>query len=337
MTDLRLHGDALARDGLLDFAVNVWPTEPSPALAAALRAALAGSRRYPDPRPAREAIARRHGRPLDEVVLLNGACEAFWLIAHALRPRLGACVHPAFTEPEAALRAAGVPVIRVARPADDWRLQPHTVHSDADLVVLGNPNNPTGNLDHAATVAALARQGRVLVVDESFIELTEHPEHSLADRRDLPGLVVVRSLTKLWGRAGLRAGYLLAAPDLASTLDRNRQAWSVNTLALAALETCAADRITAPTIARAVSAARADLTARLAALPGLRTWPSTANFVLVEVPGRADATDHLAAAGIAVRPAHSFPGLTEDHIRLAVRGAADHAQLARAVERVLSR
>jgi histidinol-phosphate aminotransferase len=199
MTDLRLHGDALARDGLLDFAVSVWPTEPSPALAAALRAALAGSRRYPDPRPAREAIARRHGRPLDEVVLLNGACEAFWLIAHALRPRLGACVHPAFTEPEAALRAAGVPVIRVARPADDWRLQPHTVHADADLVVLGNPNNPTGNLDHAATVAALARQGRVLVVDESFIELTEHPEHSLADRRDLPGLVVVRSLTKLWG------------------------------------------------------------------------------------------------------------------------------------------
>jgi histidinol-phosphate aminotransferase len=177
----------------------------------------------------------------------------------------------------------------------------------------------------------------VLVVDESFIELTEHPEHSLADRRDLPGLVVVRSLTKLWRRAGLRAGYLLAPPDLASTLDRNRQPWSVNTLALAALETCAADRITAPTIARAVSAARADLTARLAALPGLRTWPSTANFVLVEVPGRADTTDRLAAAGIAVRPAHSFPGLTEDHIRLAVRGPADHAQLVRALERVLSR
>jgi hypothetical protein len=211
MTDLRLHGDALARDGLLDFAVSVWPTEPPPALAAALRAALAGSRRYPDPRPAREAIARRHGRPLDEVVLLNGACEAFWLIAHALRPRLGACVHPAFTEPEAALRAAGVPVIRVARPADDWRLQPHTVHADADLVVLGNPNNPTGNLDHAATVAALARQGRVLVVDESFIELTEHPEHSLADRRDLPGLVVVRSLTKPWG-ARRSARWLPAGP-----------------------------------------------------------------------------------------------------------------------------
>jgi len=336
MTDLRLHGDRLAHRGLLDFAVNVWPTEPSPALQVALRAALADRRPYPDPGPAREAIARRHDRPPEEVVLLNGACEAFWLIAQALRPRHAVCVHPAFTEPEAALRAARVRVTRVMRPANDWRLQPHAVPADADLVVVGNPNNPTGNLDADVTVAALARHGRVLVVDESFIELTEHPEHSLAQRRDLPGLVVVRSLTKLWGLAGLRAGYLLAPPDLAAALDDHRQPWSVNTLALAALKTCAPDRTTPAAIARAVSTAREDLTARLSALPGLRTWPSTANFVLVEVPGRAGVTNRLAASGIAVRPAHSFPGLGDDHIRLAVLRPADHAQLLRALKLAVS-
>ncbi len=81
---------------------------------------------------------------------------------------------------------------------------------DADLVVVGNPNNPTGSLDPAATVAGLARPGRVLVVDEAFMELTPDEAESLAGRRDLPGLVVVRSLTKLWGLAGLRAGYVLA-------------------------------------------------------------------------------------------------------------------------------
>lgn len=336
MTDLRLHGDRLARPGLLDFAVNVWPAQPPPELRAALQAALANSRPYPDPGAARDAIGHRHRRGPDEVVLLNGACEAFWLIAHALRARHAACVHPAFTEPEAALRAAGVPVTRVARPADDWRLQPDAVPVDADLIVIGNPNNPTGNLDPAETVAAIAHDRRVLVVDESFIELTEHPERSLAERRDLPGLVVVRSLTKLWGLAGLRAGYLLAPPDIAARLDAHRQPWSVNSLALAALETCASDRDTPPAVARAVTAARRDLTARLATLVGVRTWPATANFVLIEVARGATVARRLAAAGIAVRPADTFPVLGEDHIRLAVRGPAEHARLVRAFEAALS-
>ncbi|HEV2752954.1 MAG TPA: aminotransferase class I/II-fold pyridoxal phosphate-dependent enzyme, partial [Solirubrobacteraceae bacterium] len=175
---LRTHGDAFLRPGTLDFAVNVWPTPAPPALRAALERALADSAPYPDERPAREAVARRHGRPPGEVLLLNGACEAFWLIAHALRPRHAVCVHPAFTEPEAALRASGAPVTRVQRPADDWRLVPEDVPADADLVVVGNPNNPTGNLDPADTIATLAAPHRTLVVDESFLELTEHPHQS---------------------------------------------------------------------------------------------------------------------------------------------------------------
>jgi len=110
---LRTHGDAFVRPGTLDFAVNIWPTPPSAGLRAALEGALADSAPYPDERPAREAVADRHGRPPDEVLLLNGACEAFWLIAHALRPRHAVCLHPAFTEPEAALRATGAPVTRL--------------------------------------------------------------------------------------------------------------------------------------------------------------------------------------------------------------------------------
>jgi histidinol-phosphate/aromatic aminotransferase/cobyric acid decarboxylase-like protein len=334
--DLRLHGDQLVREGLLDFAVNVWPASLPPPLRAALRRALKAAQGYPDPRAARQAVARRHGRSPAEVVPLNGACEAFWLIAHALRPRHAACVHPAFTEPEVALRATGTLVTRVARPPGDWRLEPEAVPADVDLVVVGNPNNPTGRLDPPGTVAALARPGRVLVVDESFIELTERPDHSLAGRRDLPGLVVVRSLTKLWGLAGLRAGYLLAAPELASSLDGHRQPWSVNGLALAALETCASDHTTPAVIARAVTNAREDLTARLTDLPEVRTWSSTANFVLIQLPRGAETVRRLSALGIAVRPAHSFPGLSADHLRLAVRHPADHARLARTLRTAMS-
>ncbi|MGH8777178.1 MAG: aminotransferase class I/II-fold pyridoxal phosphate-dependent enzyme [Jiangellaceae bacterium] len=264
MTDLRFHGDRVARPDLLDFAVNVWPARLDGRIRHALRSALDDVTRYPDPEPARSAVAGRHQRPADEVVLLNGACEAFWLLASALRPRHAACVHPSFTEPEAALRAAGVRITRVQRVPADWRLVPSDVPPGADLVVVGNPNNPTGNLDAAGTLAVLARPGRILVIDESFIDLTERPDRSLAGRRDLPGLVVVRSLTKLWGLAGVRAGYLLAPADTAATLDAHRQPWSVNAIALEALRLCTAELTTGPAVAAQVAEARHDLMTRLA-------------------------------------------------------------------------
>ena len=108
------------------------------------------------------------------MLLTAGAAEGFVLIAQALRGvRRPVVVHPQFTEPEAALRAAGHPVERVLLdPADDFRLDPSRVPADADLVMIGNPTNPTSVLHPAQTLAALARPGRVLVVDEAFADTT---------------------------------------------------------------------------------------------------------------------------------------------------------------------
>ncbi|MGI8627184.1 MAG: aminotransferase class I/II-fold pyridoxal phosphate-dependent enzyme [Geodermatophilaceae bacterium] len=332
----RFHGDQLARPGMLDFAVNIWPTPRPPALQDALDAALAASQPYPDPGPAIAAIAGRHHRPRQEVLALNGACEAFWLLARTLRPRHAVCIHPCFTEPDAALQASGIGVDHVLRSNSDWGLQPSAVPATADLVMLGNPNNPTGTLDRSEDIAQLARPGRVLVVDESFLELTQRSDQSLAERRDIPGLVVIRSITKLWGLAGLRAGYCLAPPDLIEEMEGHRQPWSVNTVALAALQYCAGDRTTPPRVAAEVAAARADLMGQLNIFPGLRSWPAAANFVLLQAVGRGRETvSHLADAGIIVRPAHSFPGLDQDYFRVAVRTPEAHAILADGLRAIL--
>lgn len=323
MNGLRLHGDRLTASGLLDFAVNVWHAPRPPGLRAALAAAL-DEQRYPDPAAATAAVAARHGRPAEEVLVLDGACEGFWLLAHALRPRLAACVHPAFTEPEVALRAAGTEVVRVPRAGRDWALRPADVPEAADLVVLGNPNNPTGTLDPADLIVTLARPGRVLVVDESFIDFVPGEAETLAGRSGAPGLVVIRSLTKLWALPGVRAGYLLAPADLVRRLAGQRQPWSVNAPALAALAWCAADRATPTRVAAEVTDARADLEARLDTVPDVRRWPSAANFLLLERPGG----DHgLRARGVAVRPADTFPGLSANHLRVAVRRPPEHAAL----------
>jgi histidinol-phosphate aminotransferase len=333
---LRLHGDTLTGPGMLDFAVNVWPAPRPPALEGALERALAESDRYPNETEARNAIAARHGRSSDEVILTNGACEAFWLLAHAFRPKLAVCIHPGFTEPEAALRAAGSEVAHVLRDPERWRFDPQNVPEEADCVVLDNPNNPTGALDLPETISTLARRWRLLVVDESFIDFVASESASLAGERDVPGLIIVRSLTKLWSLAGIRAGYALAPAEMVEQLAANRQPWSVNTLACAALTTCATDRDTPKRVVTEVAFAREELADALQLLPGVRVWPSQANFLLLRVPDGAGLVEALRERRIAVRSAASFPGLDKRHIRIAVRTREDNALLVNALTEILA-
>jgi histidinol-phosphate aminotransferase len=300
--DLHLHGDALARGADDDLAVNVLAGGPPPWLRAAVASALSDLGAYPDEADAIAAVARRHGRSSDEVVLLNGASQAFWLAA-ALGPRRPVCVHPSFTEPEVALRAARRPPRRVVLEAP-WELRAADVPDDADLVVVGNPTNPTGVLHRRAELAALCRPGRVTLIDESFMDFVPGEPETLAAERALPGLVVARSLTKLHAIPGLRAGYLLASLPIAARPDH------------------------AAAIADDTAAARADLVARLEAkLPDATVYQGVANFVLVDLPGGGAVAERLRGQGIAVRPCASFPGLTADHLRLTVRDPATHARV----------
>src|SRR5699024_11226452 len=119
------------------------------------------------------------------------------------------------------LRRAGVPVRRTVL-REPFRLDPGRVPSDADLVVVGNRTNPTWVLHPRRGVAALCRPGRVTVVDEAFLDVVDdEPGHTLAGS-DLPGLVVLRSLTKTWALAGLRVGYAAGDPALRSDLAAQR-------------------------------------------------------------------------------------------------------------------
>jgi len=247
-------------------------------------------------------------------------------------------VHPSFTEPEAALRAAGHPVTRVElRAGDGWRLDPAAVPEDADLVVLGNPTNPTSVLHPAADLTALARPGRVLVVDEAFADTVPGEPESLAARRDVPGLLVVRSLTKTWGLAGLRVGYALGPAPLVADLAAQQPQWPVSTPALAALVACStpAARAEAGAAARDLDRWRAALLAALPPAAVVEGEPRS-SFVLLRVPDGARARQELRDRGWAVRRGDTFPGLTADHLRVAVRGPDVGTAFATALADVLA-
>lgn len=328
--DLHHHGDAEVGPGLVDLAVNVRAGTPPTWLRERLTASLGDLAAYPDPTAATAAVAARHGRPESEVVPTAGGAEGFVLLARALRPRHAVVVHPQFTEPEAALRAAGHEVDRVVLdhgdphgdPHGDLTLDPDAIPATADLVVVGNPTNPSSVRHPAAVLATLARPGRTLVVDEAFIDTAPGEPDSLAGRRDLPGLVVLRSLTKTWGLAGLRVGYALAPAELARDLRAVAPRWSVSTPALVALEACSTEgaRAEADHAARVVAADREHLVTALRALDGLEVRGApAASFVLVRTPGRSDVRERLRERGLAVRRGDTFPGLDPEHMRIAVR------------------
>lgn len=343
--DLRHHGDAEVRDdgsALVDLAVNVRADTPPAWLRERIAGSLTGLAAYPDGRAARAAVAARHGLPVERVLLTAGAAEAFVLLARALKVRQPVVVHPQFTEPEAALRDAGHTVDRVLLRAEDgFRLDPSAVPEDADLVVIGNPTNPTSVLHPAALIAELARPGRTLVVDEAFMDAVPDERETLAGRTDVSGLVVLRSLTKTWGLAGLRIGYVLASPETITELERAQPLWPVSTPALAAAEACMTPRALAEQehAARRVAIDRAHLVAGLREFASdgvLVAEPAEGPFVLIGLPGAAAVRARLRRLGFAVRRGDTFPGLDDTWLRLAVRDRATVNRFLQALDQALS-
>ncbi|WP_165820980.1 cobyrinate a,c-diamide synthase [Nocardioides gansuensis] len=311
--DLRHHGDRELGEGRADFAVNVYDAPRPPWLDLALHRAIDELAAYPDPAPAEAAIAARHGRDTSDVLATAGAAEAFGLVARLRAWRAPVVVHPQFTEPDVALQEAGrQPRHVVLEPP--FALDPASVPDDADLVVVGNPTNPTGVLHPVDALLGLRREGRLVVVDEAFCD---DDAASLAGGRH-EGLLVVRSLTKLWAVPGLRAGYVLGEPDTVEALRRTQTPWSVSTPAIAAM------RATATAEAREEARRRVETMRRwrehlhggLAAL-GVHHVPSTTAFVLAR-PG-AGVHEALQDKGFAVRRCDTFPGLDGSWIRIAVR------------------
>ena len=344
--DLDHHGDSDVTEGLVDLAVNVARPAPPDWLRDVINASTATLGAYPRTDEAAKAIAAAHDVDLDHVLPTAGGAEAFTLVARAFAPQRALVVHPQFTEPEAALLAAGHrPARLVLDAADGFVLDPARVPADADLVMIGNPTNPTSVLHPRATLEALVRPGRVLVVDEAFMDAVPGEPASLASA-DLPGVLVLRSLTKTWGLAGLRAGYVVGDPALVDRLRAQQPPWSVSTPALAATVACLspAARAEAAAAAQLLEGRRRALLDALAPTGLTAVGDPRAPFVLLDTrAGRPADPDRpvgwlrhaLRDQGFAVRRGETFPGLDAGWIRVAVRDEMTSAALAAAVVRCL--
>lgn len=321
--DLDHHGDHDLAPGLVDLAVNVMLPGPPAWLAAEIEAGMARLGSYPDASQARAAIAAAHGLPPEMVLPTAGAAEAFALIARTIQASHPLVVHPQFTEPEAALRAVGAAVQRWLLPVSA-AATPTLVDLPAwaDAVFIGNPTNPTGWL-HPRDVLLRAAGDRLLVVDEAFMDATD--EHESLIGPVMPNRLVVRSLSKTWGLAGLRVGYVVGEATLIARLEQAQPPWPVSSPALAAMiaTSTAAALAEAAELYRQLDGDREHLVAALTTA-GFATVPSSAPFVLIDTSpcGPESVRTQLAGAGFAVRRGESFPGLGPAWIRVKVPAPA---------------
>jgi histidinol-phosphate aminotransferase len=336
----------LGISGSIKLASNENPLGPSPAAIAAAAGELAALARYPDGGgfDLRRALAERHGVDMARVTLGNGSNDVLDMIARAF---LHPCVESVFSEHAFAVYPISTQAVgataRVAGARDfghDLDAMSALINEHTRVVWIANPNNPTGTwLGHDVLkgfVASLPAHV-ICVVDEAYVEYVDEPDYPDASRwlDDLPNLIVTRTFSKAYGLAALRVGYGLSHPDVADLLNRVRQPFNVNSIALAAARAALDDQ---DHVRRAVELNRqgmARLCEGVKAL-GLSYIPSVGNFVAVDVGRPAGPVDQaLLREGVITRPVGNY-GLP-NHLRVTVGLPEENARFLAALEKVLDR
>jgi histidinol-phosphate aminotransferase len=309
---------------------NENPFPPSPRVVEAIRHIDPERlRRYPSPSAEdfRQTAARVHGVSPDMILAGNGSDE---ILAMAVRTYLGPGDIFAYPDPTYSLypvlaEIGEVKVVTVPWAAD-WDLPIDALlATGARAIFFANPNAPTGTLVRTSRVRELAaRFYGLLLVDEAYVDFAE--ENSLSLVREFANLVVCRTLSKGYGLAGLRFGYAIAAPAVVSEMNKVKDSYNCDAVAISAAAAALEDQDYARRTWEHVRAERARLSDAL----GRRGWqviPSQANFVLATCPGGDGAAIYRALKGKGILVRHfDKPGL-QDKLRITIGTAEENDQL----------
>lgn len=334
-----IYGNAEIR---LDFSVNVNPLGMPEAARRALFASVDAMERYPDPqcRALRQALAEKYGIAPEAILCGNGAADMIFRVCACLKPKKALTLAPTFSEYERPVKLFGGEMAEYRlKEANGFALTHDILEAltpDVELFFLCNPNNPTGRLTPfdllRRIVAACAKNGTLLMMDECFLEFTDGP--SMAPLlREFPNLLILNAFTKLYALAGLRLGYLLCADTaLLSRVAAFGAEWSVSTAAqaagLGALEEPAWAERTRSLVQGERNFMRENFT-----MLGLTVFPSDANFLLLKSP--VPLHEPLKKRGVLVRNCANFTGLDEQFIRIGLKAREENEELLQALQEVL--
>ena len=329
---------------LLDASASLAPW--SPHLSRIPRAAI---RDYPDrnQESLRQVMAGLHGLDPDAVLPGNGAAELFtWAASDAVKAGVSALLAPGFADYRRALECWKAPWIDVPLELC-WDHAGPLEHPPLPAAVawICNPHNPTGQLWSRASLQPLLERFALVICDEAFLPLVPNGEQQslIPLVAEHSNLVVIRSLTKLYGIAGLRLGYAVAQPQRLQRWAQWRDPWPVNGIALAVGERLLASprryQRWCKRVQRWVATEGAWMQQQLAALPGITPMPSAVNYMLIRsnrslLPLR-EAMEQRHR--ILLRDCRSFEGLGETWLRIGLQSRRNNRRIIRALRVELQR
>ena len=329
---------------LLDASASLAPWSPR-----CSRIPLTAIRDYPDrgQTSLRQAMADLHGLDPDAVLPGNGAAELFtWAARDAAAAGVSGLLAPGFADYRRALQCWNAPWIDVSL-ALRWDQAGPLVHPplQAPVAWICNPHNPTGQLWSRASLEPLLATHGLVICDEAFLPLVPEGEQQsmIPLVQHHPNLVVIRSLTKLFGVAGLRVGYAIAHPDRLKRWSGWRDPWPVNGIASAMTERLlrSPERYQrwCKRVQRWVATEGAWMQQQLSALPGITPMPSAVNYMLIRsnrslVPLR-EAMEQRHR--ILLRDCRSFEGLGESWLRIGLQSCRNNRRIIRALRVELQR
>jgi histidinol-phosphate aminotransferase len=335
----------MAEASILKMASNENPLGPSPKALAAIRGALDDLAYYPDGSgyDLKQALQRKFGVAPERVVLGNGSNDVLELVGRAFLTPADSVVYSrhAFLVYPLLVQAVGAKAIEVPAKdhGSDLDAMARAIRPDTKLVFVANPNNPTGTFNEWSAVRAFVERAPanvIVVIDEAYGEYLPQALQSptlgwLADR---PNLVITRTLSKAYGLAGLRIGFAAADPKVADVMNRVRQPFNVNHLAMVAAVAAIDDD-------EFIRRSRENNTAGLRQLEegfgrlALEFIPSLGNFITVRVGDARRVYEALLAKGVIVRPIAGY-GLPE-HLRVTVGLPEQNERFLAALESVLGK
>lgn len=340
------HLAGCAPEELIDFSANINPLGPPDCLRRVIARNLSAVAHYPDPHclELRKALASKHGVPAECLVVGNGSTELLHALPRVLGLNRAVIPVPSHIDYVRAAELSGMAVETVALDAADgfaidWRQIEQRLLGE-ELLIVGQPGNPTGKLFDPADLMRLAerRPASMFVVDEAFADFVGDSSSLVGSAR--ANIIVVRSMTKFYAIPGLRLGYAVAAEPVARRLRAALPPWSVGSLAQAVGVAVIEDGDYAENTRAEVTALREQLYRGLSCLEGIRVFPSAANYLLARLEGAEPDAPELAKRllehNIAIRVCDNYAGLDRRYFRVAVRSRVENERLLHALARTLA-
>ena len=344
-------GDIYSNRVKYDFSVNINPQGVSKRVREALEKSVDIIEKYPDPesRELKAALAGYYSLNKEEIAAGNGASELIMAVFQAFRPKRLIITSPDFTGYKRAAKAVGCSLdeVNIISKAGELK-EPETIVNDligrakkgerGDIIMLTNPNNPTGLIFHKELLLRLGLscrdRGLLLGVDESFLPFTPRDaSDSLRDSLKDSPVMIIRSFTKLFAMPGIRLGVLLASPHLIDEVERVLPEWNISAPAAAAGLAAVKEKEYIASTPAVTERERTYLAESMEAM-GIKVYPSAADYLLIR--SEKPLYEGLLSKGILIRDCSDQLGRGEGYYRLAVRSHSENVILIGALEEVLS-